>query len=70
MSFHVKSAAFYSIKWFHVMNDLPDPTLNNWVKSLLEAGKMMNSVPVKKKDTIYSEMLIDLCDIFSSTDDV
>ena len=70
VSFHVISAAFYSIKWFHVMNDLSDPTLNSWVKSLLEAGKRMNSVPVKKKDTINSEMLKDLCDMFSSTDDV
>ena len=57
MSFHVISAAFYGIKWFHVINDLPYPTLNNWVKSLFEAGKRLNSVPVKKKDTINSEML-------------
>ena len=70
VSFHVISVAFYSIKWFHVMNDLPDPTLNNLVKSLLEAGKRMNYVPVKKKDTINSGMFKDLCDIFSSTDGV
>ena len=78
VSFHVISAAFESIlKWFYVMNDLPDPTLNNWVKSLLEAGKKMNSVPIKKKDTIKSkrkamnsEMLKDLCDMFSNADDV
>lgn len=70
VSFHVMSAAFYGIKWFHVTNDLPDPTLNSWVKSLLEAGKRINSVPVKKKDTISSDMLKDLCDIFKSSDDV
>lgn len=70
VSFHVISAAFYAIKWFHVTNDFPDPTLNNWVKSLLEAGKRLSSVPVKKKDTITSEMLIALCDLFKNTDDV
>ena len=70
VSFHVISAAFYGIKWFHTMNNLPDPTQNNWVKSLLEAGKRLNSVPVKKKDTINSEHLKHLCDMFKSTDDI
>lgn len=40
------------------------------MKSWLEVGKRLNSVPVKKKDTINLEMLKDLCDIFRSTDDV
>ena len=39
VSFYVISAAFCGIKWFHVTNNLPDPTLNHWVKSLLEASK-------------------------------
>ena len=31
------------------MNDLPDPTLNNWVKRLLNSVKRLDSVPIKKK---------------------
>ena len=69
VSFHVICAAFYGIKWFHVTNDLPD-IVNSWVKSLLEAGKRLNSVPVKKKDTINSDMLKDLRDVFKCTEDV
>ena len=70
MSFHVISAAFYGIMWFHVTNDLPDPTLNSWVKSLLEAGKRLYSIPIKKKDTISSDTLKALCDMFTHTEDV
>lgn len=69
-SSHVISAAFYSIKWVHEINCLSDPTSNSWVKSLLESGKRLNSNPVRKKDTVDSEMLISLCDMFSSTNDV
>ena len=69
-SFHVISTAFYSIKWLHEINNLPDPTSNGWVKSLLEAGKRLNSIPVKKEDTINTEMLISLCDLFHETNDV
>lgn len=70
VSFHVISAAFYSIKWAHVINDLSDPTSNNIVKSLLEAGKRLNSNPTKKKDTIDTDMLKILCDKYIDTDDV
>ena len=69
-SFHVISTAFYSIKWLHEINNLPDPTSNGWVKSLLEAGKRLNSIPVKKKDTVNTGMLISLCDLFHETNDV
>ncbi|MCG7875781.1 MAG: tyrosine-type recombinase/integrase [Candidatus Thiodiazotropha endolucinida] len=69
-SFHVISAAFYSIKWVHEINCFSDPTSNGWVKSLLEAGKRLNSNPIKKKDTVDSEMLISLCDKFRDTSDV
>ena len=69
-SFHVISAAFYSIKWVHEINDLSDPTLNCWVKSLLEAGKRLNSIPIKKKNTINTEILISLSDRFRETNDV
>ena len=51
--FHIISATFYSIKWFRAINDVQNPSLNNWVKSLLEAGKRLTSVPVKKKDTSH-----------------
>ena len=69
-SFHVLSAAFYSIKWVHNINDMSDPTTNSLVKSLLEAGKRLSSNPIKKKDTIDTEMLKALCDMFYGTSDV
>ena len=70
VSFHVISAAFYSIKWVHEINDLSDPTSKCWVKNLLEAGKRLNSIPIKKKDTINTEILISLSDRFRETNDV
>ena len=69
-SFNVISAAFYSIKWVHEINDLSDPTSNSRVRSLLEAGKRLNSHPIQKKDTIDTEILITLCDMFRETTDV
>jgi hypothetical protein len=58
---HVVSSAVYAIKWVHNINDLPDPTESNIVKSLMEAAKRLNSKPVQKKDTVTSEMLQILC---------
>lgn len=69
-SFHVISAAYYSIKWVHTINDMPDPTLNGLVKNLLEAGKRLKSIPIKKKDTVDTNMLIELCDMFCNSVDV
>ena len=42
------TAAYYSIKWMHKMNDFQDPTENIFVKNLLDAGKRLWSVPVKQ----------------------
>ena len=47
-----------------------DPTLNSWLKSLLEAGKRLNSMPIGKKDTISSDTLKALCDMFKHIEDV
>ena len=70
VSFSVISAAFYAIKWAHSVNDLQDPTENTFVKNLLEAGKRLRSVPVKKKDVVNTEMLQNLCDLFKGSIDL
>ena len=43
---------------------------SNWLKSQLEAGKRLNSIPIRKKNTISSDMLKALCDMFKHTEDV
>ena len=70
VTFSVISAAFYAIKWAHNVNDLQDPTENTFVKNLLEAGKRLRSVPVKKKDVVNTEMLQNLCDLFKGSIDI
>lgn len=66
----VITSAFYGIKWYHNMNDLPDPTENSLVKNMLESAKRLNSKPIVKKDVISSEFLIQLCDMYIGSVDV
>ena len=40
------------------------------MKCLLEAGKLLNSIPIKNRDTISSDTLKALCDVFKHTEDV
>lgn len=70
VSYNVLSATLYSIKWVHSINGLIDPTINSLVRSLMEAGKRLRSDPVKKKDTINTDMLKQLCDIYRDCDDI
>lgn len=49
--------AFYSIKWYHDLLDLPSPTDSNLVKNVLEAGKRKLSKPLKKKEPITVSVL-------------
>lgn len=70
VSYSVISAAYYSIKWMHNVNDFQDPTENAFVKSLVESAKRLRSVPVKKKDIVDSEMLKQLCDLYKESNDL
>lgn len=70
VSCSVISAAFYSIKWIHNINNFPDPTENSFVKNLLEAAKRLRSAPVKKKDIIDTDLLQKLCDSYKNSDDL
>ena len=65
VSFHVISAVLYGIKWFHVTNDLLDPTLNSWVKSLLV--KFCTYIKERYYKLGYIEAL---CDMYKHTEDV
>ena len=70
---HVITATFYSIKWVHEMNNylfnLSDLTSNGWVKTFMEAGTRLSSIPIKRKE-INTDMLISLCYLFCETNDI
>lgn len=67
-SYSVISASLYAIKWVHQINNLPDPTTNNFVIRLLEGAKRLCSKPVVKKDVVDSEFIITLCSSFDTDD--
>ena len=56
---HTISSAVYSIKWAHDINGLEDPTNNAFVNNLLESAKRLRGSKTKKKDILYSEMIIE-----------
>ena len=66
----ISVAAFYAIKWMHNINNSQDPLENAFVKNLLDAGKRLWSVPVKKKDIVNTEVLQNLCGVFKSSTDL
>ena len=66
----VITSVFYAIKWMHNINDYADPTESSFVKNILECAKRLNSKPVIKKETISSEFLIELCNMYSKSTDV
>ncbi|VDI04778.1 Hypothetical predicted protein, partial [Mytilus galloprovincialis] len=66
----VIDSAVYSIKWAHELNGFNDPTNNSYVKSLTESVKRLNGRPVVKKDPINNNILIDLCSLYESSEDL
>lgn len=69
-SYHSVSSAFYGIKWAHQINGLLDPTDNNFVKNILESAKRTAKKPCQKKDPVTSDLIIELCDSFSQSEDL
>ena len=69
-SYHSVNSAFYGIKWAHQMNGLIDPTDNSFVKNILESAKRTVKLPCKKKDPVTSDIIIELCDKFSDSQDL
>ncbi|XP_053373596.1 uncharacterized protein LOC123527851 isoform X1 [Mercenaria mercenaria] len=69
-SYHTVSKAFYGIKWAHELNGLDDPTRNSFVKNLLESAKRTSRKPTTKKDPATSEIIIELCERFASSEDL
>ena len=66
----VITSVFYAIKWMHNINDYIDPTESSFVKNILECAKRLNSKPIVKKETISSDLLIELCNIYNTSTDV
>jgi hypothetical protein len=54
----------------HSLHDYTDPTTKSKVKHLLQTSMTECYEPVRKKDTVDSEMLQTLCYMFSDTSDV
>ena len=69
-SYQSASSAFYGIKWAHQINGLLDPTDNNFVKNILESAKRTAKKPCQKKDPVTSDLIIELCDSFSQSEDL
>jgi integrase len=49
--------AFYSIKWFHDINDLHSPTDSKLVINVLESAKRILSKPINKKEPVTVDLL-------------
>ncbi|XP_069141252.1 uncharacterized protein [Argopecten irradians] len=64
------TAAIYGIKWAHSINGFEDPTVNSFVKNLMEAAKRQVRAPRRKKDCVSADMLICLCDIHKDSRDI
>jgi integrase len=58
---NIVNSSVCAIKWFHDINGFPDPTNNCFVKNMIEAAKRIAHTPVKKKDPVSRDMLIELC---------
>ena len=66
----VISTSVFALKWAHNMNGLGDPTENRFVKNLHESAKRLRSTKTVKKDALTSDMLVELCDMFSGNSDL
>lgn len=69
-SYSVISTTVYSIKWAHSLRSLSDPTDNTFVTNLLESAKRLLSKPVSKKQPVTTDMLIELCSLYTDSSDV
>lgn len=54
------TAAIYGIKWAHSINGFEDPTVNSFVKNLLEAAKRQVRAPRRKKDCVCVSGHVDM----------
>ena len=63
-TYHAVYNAVYGIKWAHEINGLDDPTKKSFVISVLEASKRVAPKTTQKKEPIYTDTLIELCNMF------
>lgn len=59
-SFSVIESCFYSIKHFHKIADLPDPTDTNLIKYVLDAAKRSNRKQRGKKQPMTKENIVSI----------
>jgi hypothetical protein len=69
-TYHPVYNAVYGIKWAHEINGLDDPTKNSFVVSVLEASKRVAPKTTQKKEPIYTDTLIELCNMFKDSNDL
>ncbi|VDI56804.1 Hypothetical predicted protein [Mytilus galloprovincialis] len=69
-TFHPIDNAKYGIKWAHEINGLTDPTENSFVSSIQEAAKRTAYKTVTKKEPVTTDMLIQLCEKYSDSEDL
>lgn len=66
----VIDSVIYSLKWVHSLFGLQDPTDNSFVKNLQSSARRLNNNPIRKKDPVSSEMLVQLCDKYKDSNDL
>ena len=67
---NIVNLAVYSIKWVHEINGYSDPTSNAFVKNLQESAKRRAKPKTSRKDPVTPEMLIRLCKMFETSNDL
>ena len=67
---NIVNLAVYSIKWVHEINGYSDPTSNAFVKNLQESAKRRAKPKTCRKDPVTPEMLIRLCKMFETSNDL
>ena len=65
-SFSAIEGAVYGIRWAHNLYGFPNPCESQFVKDILESAKRSLSRPVVKKGPVTSDMILKICEKFSS----
>ena len=65
-SFSAIEGAVYGIRWAHNLYGFPNPYESQFVKDILESAKRSLSRPVVKKEPVIPDMILKICEKFSS----
>lgn len=64
VSVAVLNSNFYAVKWYHNIFLFEDPCVNRLAKLVLEGGKRILSKPIKKKEPITADVIVNLYNFY------